>query len=461
MGLDVVAILLALVVLMAIAYRGLPVILFAPLCALLAAALSGRPLLPTYTETFMASAAGYVRAFFPLFLLGAVFGKLMETSGAAATIAGIIARTLGPRQSILAVVLACGVLTYGGVSLFVVAFAVYPFASALFREAGIPKRLIPGAIALGAFTLTMDALPGSPQILNLIPTRYFGTDTYAAPWMGTLGGMVILAGGLLWLERRRAQAASTGEEYGTGHMNEPDAGTATPRPHPVAAVLPLLIVLGGNFVLSRTSWSVAGWYPKELLERDFPSADATMAAPTWALIVSLVLGSAAAIAVGAWRRWGDLPAALSAATMGALLAIFNTASEVGFGNTVKGLPGFRAIQDKVFLVSRHVLVSEATAINVLAGITGSASGGLSIALEVMGRRYLDMAQAQGISPELLHRIAAMAAGGMDTLPHNGAVITLLAVTGLTHRQSYLDILAITVLKTLTVFALAFAASVLR
>ena len=152
--------------------------------------------------------------------------------------------------------------------------------------------------------------------------------------------------------------------------------------------------------------------------------------------MALVLGIAAALVVGARRSWGRLPAALSAATMGALLAIFNTASEVGFGNTVKTLPGFRAIQDRVFLVSRHVLVSEAVAVNVLAGITGSASGGLSIALDVMGQRYLELAQAQGVSPELLHRIAAMASGGMDTLPHNGAVITLLAITGLTHRQSY-------------------------
>ena len=148
---------------------------------LLAVGLSGRPFLPSYTETFMAAAAGYIRSFFPLFLLGAVFGKLMETSGAAGAIAGVIARTLGPRHAILAVVLACAVLTYGGISLFVVAFAVYPFAAVLFREADIPKRLIPGAIALGAFTLTMDALPGSPQIQNLIPTRYFGTDAYAAP----------------------------------------------------------------------------------------------------------------------------------------------------------------------------------------------------------------------------------------------------------------------------------------
>src|SRR4051794_6171010 len=194
---------------MILAYRGLSVILFAPVCALLAVALSGRPLLPNYTETFMGAAAGYVRSFFPLFLLGAGFGKLMETGGGAGAIASWIATKLGPRRAILAVVLACAVLTYGGISLFVVAFAVYPFAATLFRAADIPKRLIPGSIALGAFTLTMDALPGSPQIQNLIPTRYFGTDAYAAPLVGTVGGAAILAGGLLWLEwrTRRGRAA--------------------------------------------------------------------------------------------------------------------------------------------------------------------------------------------------------------------------------------------------------------
>src|SRR4029077_3510017 len=166
-------------------------------------------------------------SFFPLFLLGAVFGKLMETSGAAGSIAAVISRALGPRRSILAVVLACGVLTYGGVSLFVVAFAVYPFASALFREADVPKRLIPGAVALGAFTLTMDALPGSPQIQNLIPTRYFGTDAYAAPWAGTLGGAFVLSSGLLWLERRRARSAAAGDGYGSVHVNKPEPEPAT------------------------------------------------------------------------------------------------------------------------------------------------------------------------------------------------------------------------------------------
>lgn len=468
MALGVVAIVVSLVLLMTIAYRGLPVIVFAPVCALLAVGMSGTPLLPAYTEVFMTAASGYIRSFFPLFLLGAVFGKLMESSGAAGSIAAVIARGLGPRRAILAVVLACGVLTYGGVSLFVVAFAVYPFASALFRAADIPKRLIPGAVALGAFTLTMDALPGTPQIQNLIPTRFFGTDAYAAPVAGTLGGLVVLVGGLAWLERRRARAAAAGEGYGVGHRNEPEVeveagpgeAVAKGRPHPLVALVPLALVLGGNFVLSRTAWSVARWYPEEVLRRDFPSASVATSAPSWALISALMLGIAAALAIGAGRWRGRLSGVLSAATSGALLAIFNTASEVGFGNTVKTLPGFRAIQDAVFLVSRHVLVAEATAVNVLAGITGSASGGLSIALELMGSRYLELARSQGVSPELLHRVASMASGGMDTLPHNGAVITLLAITGLTHRQAYADILAITVLKTVTVFALAFAASLL-
>jgi H+/gluconate symporter-like permease len=302
MGLEVFAIVLGLLLLMAIAYRGLPVIVFAPLCALLAAWLSRRPLLPTYTETFMVSAAVYIRSFFPLFLLGAVFGKLMEISGAAASIAEVISRAMGPRRSITAVVLACGVLTYGGVSLFVVAFAVYPFAAALFREADIPKRLIPGAVALGAFTLTMDALPGTPQIQNLIPTRYFGTDAYAAPWAGTLGGFIVLLGGLLWLERRRTLAAAAGEGYGTGHINEPEVRAGEARPHVALALLPLALVLGGNFVLSRTSWSVTRWYPNDVLTREFPPVNVAVSAPTWALIVALVLGIAAALAVGA-ARW--------------------------------------------------------------------------------------------------------------------------------------------------------------
>ena len=458
MGLGVTAIVLSLGLLMVVAYRGFPVIVFAPLLALLAVALSGLPLLPSFTESFMGHAAGYIKSFFPLFLLGAIFGKLMETSGAAGSIAEATVRALGSRRAIAAVVFSCGILTYGGVSLFVVAFAVYPFAAVIFREAAIPKRLIPGAIALGSFTFTMDALPGSPQIQNLIPTRYFGTDAYAAPFVGLVGGTGILIGGLIWLEFRRARAIAAGEGY--GDHRDPDGGAARPPvgPHVVLSMLPLLLVLVANLVLSRTSWSVAGWYSEETLRHSFPSMDVKAVVSTWSLIVALTLGILATLTIHARRATATLSGSLSVATAGALLAIFNTASEVGFGNVIKTMPGFRSIQDWVFDASRYPLVSEAVAVNVLAGITGSASGGMSIALDVMGQHFLTLAHEQGISPEFLHRIASMASGGMDTLPHNGAVITLLAITGLTHRESYLDIFAITILKTAIVFALAFAIS---
>ncbi|MFC4769442.1 GntP family permease [Effusibacillus consociatus] len=441
------------------AYRGYPVIVFAPIFTLLAVILSGLALLPSYTETFMTNAANYVKSFFPIFLLGAIFGKVMEMSGAAASIAQSIVKALGSRRAILAVVLACAILTYGGVSLFVVAFAVYPFAAAIFREANIPKRLIPGTIALGAFTFTMDALPGSPQIQNIIPTNYFGTDAYAAPVLGTIGGIMVFAGGMLWLERRRKQAEAAGEGYGEGHINEPEINREEKYPNIWISLLPLALVLVFNYLLSRGVWTVTEWYDPELLKKNFNIANVKTVASSWALIIALTVGILTALLINLKQVQTKLAAGLTAAAMGALLAIFNTASEVGFGNVVKTLPGFKMIQGWILGASEHPLVSEALAVNVLAGITGSASGGMSIALEVMGKQYLQIAQAAGISPELLHRIASMASGGMDTLPHNGAVITLLAITGLTHRQSYKDIFAITVVKTLTVFILAFAISI--
>ncbi len=458
MVIEVLAILVSLGLLMFFAYRGYPVIVFAPIFTLLAAVLSGLALLPSYTETFMTNAANYVKSFFPVFLLGAIFGKVMEMNGAAASIAQSIVKALGSNRAILAVVLACSILTYGGVSLFVVAFAVYPFAAAIFREANIPKRLIPGAIALGAFTYTMDALPGSPQIQNIIPTNYFGTDAYAAPLVGIIGAIMVFCGGIFWLERRRKQAAAAGEGYGEGHINEPEINRDQTYMNIWLAVLPLALVLVSNYLFSRGFLTVETWYDPQLLKDSFKIDKVKNVASSWALIIALSIGILAAVLINLNQVKTKLASGLTAAAMGALLAIFNTASEVGFGNVVKTLPGFKLIQDWILGVSSHPLVSEAVAVNVLAGITGSASGGMSIALEVMGKQYLELAQAAGISPELLHRIASMASGGMDTLPHNGAVITLLAITGLTHRQSYKDIFAITVLKTLTVFILAIAAS---
>ena len=162
----------------------------------------------------MVNMGDFIIAFFPLFLLGAIFGRLMDDSGAAASISHFITRWLGPERAVLSVVLCCAVLTYGGVSLFVVAFAVFPVAAALFRQGEIPKRLIPATLALGAFTFTMSALPGTPAIQNAIPMPFFGTTAFAAPGLGVIAGLIMLIFGVAWLERRVKTARVSGEGYG-------------------------------------------------------------------------------------------------------------------------------------------------------------------------------------------------------------------------------------------------------
>jgi H+/gluconate symporter-like permease len=323
----------------------------------------------------------------------------------------------------------------GGVSLFVVAFAVYPLAAALFREADIPRRLIPGCIALGAFTFTMTALPGTPQIQNLIPTKYFGTNMYAAPTIGIIAALLMFGLGIAWLEYRKSKAKAAGEGYGKGKEGEVEGeiGEGGDLPNPILAILPLVVVLGLNLFLTNY---ISGWDPAFLQPYKITLSSVVA---TWSLIIALVVGIILAIIFG-WRQIkNDIAKALNEGTIGSLLAIMNTASEVGYGNVISALPGFRIIANALLGIQGSPLISEALAVNILAGITGSASGGMSIALETMGEQYMEWAARTGISPQLLHRIASLSCGGLDTLPHNGAVITLLAICGLTHRESYVDI----------------------
>jgi H+/gluconate symporter-like permease len=456
---EVLGIILSLALLMLFAYRGFSVILFAPIFALLAASLQGFHVMPAYTELFMAKAVTYVKLFFPVFLLGAVFGKVMEDTGLAKSIAHAIIKGLGKERAILSVVLAAAVLTYGGVSLFVVVFAVYPFAAALYREADIPKRLIPGTIALGAFTFTMDCIPGTPQIQNIIPTSFFGTSIYAAPISGILGGSLIFILGLSWLTYRRKLALAASEGYGDHTLNEPmiDEKMLTNLPAWQLSMLPLLLVLLINFILSSIFvWDTSLLTPFQAMKLPLTASAVQNVVAIWSLIIALVSGIVLAVALGySHLPTNGLQKALNAGAIGSLLAIMNTASEVGYGNVIASLPGFKDIAS--FLLGIKIgaspLPSEAVTVNVLAGITGSASGGMSIALDLMSKDWLAWASTINMSPEILHRVASMASGGMDTMPHNGAVITLLAVCGLTHRQSYIDIFAMTVIKTSMVFVI--------
>jgi H+/gluconate symporter-like permease len=450
--LSVVVSLLALGFLMLAAYRGYSVILFAPVAALGAVLLTmPGAVLPAYSALFMESMATFIRNYFPVFMLGALFGKMIEMSGFAKAIAAGMGRIAGRGRAMLGIVLICALMVYGGVSVFVVAFAVYPFAAELFRSANIPKRLIPATMSLGSFTFAMDALPGSPQIQNIIPTTFFGTTTMAAPLLGPIGGVFIFAVGMSYLEWRRRLASASGEGYGVGHHNEPESVDAHALVSPLLALLPLAVVAVANIVFTLR---IPNWYGATATLALTPAKPLAMDVPRlvgiWAVEAALVLGILT-VAICAWRRM--VPAFVKgthAAISGCLLASVNTASEYGFGAVMAALPGFAAIQAALQAIP-NPLVNEAITVTTLAGVTGSASGGLSLALAAMAEQFKAAALAANIPPDVLHRVAAMAAGGMDTLPHNGAIITLLAITGLTHRQSYGDIFAITCIKTVAVF----------
>ncbi len=439
---EIAGVVLSLFALMFFAYRGINVLVLAPITALLACAFhDDAPLLASYTQVFMPALGRYLLQYFPIFLLGSIFGKLMSDSGAAAVIGQFVARKMGAERGLLAVVLACALLTYGGVSLFVVAFCIYPVAVSLFREGDIPKRLIPGAIALGSFTFTMTALPGTPAIQNAIPMPFFGTTAFAAPGLGLVGALVMFLVGWAWLERRAAQGKSAGEGYGEP-VEETTVSVASDIPAAapgafVKAVTPLIVVVALNLVLSK--WTLPATDTTYLADAKFGGVSLDSVLGIWSLIVAIF----AAILLHLFmyrhqlRSWVQ---SVNTGTMGSLLPIFNTASEVGYGATIASLSSFIVIRDAVLgIAPGYPLISEAISINVLAGITGSASGGMSIALDALAESYLQLAAQVGISGELLHRVASMSSGGFDTLPHNGAVITLLTICGLTHRKSYLDI----------------------
>ncbi len=439
------AIIISLLLLMFFAYRGISVLILAPIMAAVAILLSGDMvyMMPQYTETFMAALGGYILKFFPIFLLGALFGQLMVDSGAATSISNWIMQKLGHKRAILTVVIACGILTYGGVSLFVVAFAIYPIAKSMFQAADIPKRLIPGAIALGSFTFTMTALPGTPSIQNAIPIPYFGTNVFAAPGIGTISGLVMFGLGAMWLQSRANKAQSKGEGYGvdTQESEKLTDGVTSQGHMPILlALLPLLLVIGVNALFTYLVFPSVDF---SSLKDLYPKLDPAKQTGLWSLIIALV---AACLSLVLFRlgKWNNLKETVNKGVLGSMLPIFNTASEVGYGAVVASLAGFVVIRDMVLNVSSNPLISEAVAMNVLAGITGSSSGGMSIALQTLGGDYLAMANAAGISPELLHRIAALAAGCLDTLPHSGAVITLLAICGMTHKQSYGNVAMCTV-----------------
>lgn len=427
--LSLIGLLVALGLLIALTIRGWSLFIATPLCALLLCLSSGIALLPPLAGAgagdlvtlYMGGFSGFISTWFFMFLLGALFGKLMEDSGCAESVASWLTSRLGVKRAALAIVLACAVLTYGGVSLFVVAFSVYPMALSLFRQADLPRRFIPAALSFGSVTFTMTSA-GSPEIQNWIPIQYLGTTPFAA-WQASLIVAVFMAlVGYAWLQWMLKRAVANGERF-VARSDDPVV-VGRSLPHPGLALLPLLAVLAIGFALHESFGTAA-------------------------LIVALLAG---AISCGllAYRHFRDAHQALADGAIGALVAIGNTAAVVGFGAVAKAAPAFTMAVDAVTHLPGGGLASAAIGVTLIAAMTGSASGGQAIALPILAPIFL----AQGVNPEQLHRTVALASGCLDSLPHNGYVVTTIrAICKETHRDAYLGVGALTVIVPLLGLAL--------
>lgn len=461
MILGIIGILLSLTLLITLAYRGVPVLIAAPIASIVALVFSQAPLLPAYTEIFMPAMAGFIGNFFPVFLTGAIFGMLMTVTGYAKSIATSVTSLIGGKAAIAATVVTSALMTYGGISLFVVAFVMYPLARELFRVADIPRRLIPATIALGIFTFTMTALPGTPQVQNIIPGQFFGTGSFAGAAIGIIGSIFVIVFGMAWLEFRTRQLRKKGEHFSSVHNGgeeELQNGNGTKQAtvtlaeptNRVIPFLPLLTVFVVNFACTLYIFPAMDW--SYLSEEQYGGITLANRAALWAVLVGITAAILLILLINV-RHFRELIRAVGEGAKNSMFPVFSTASEVGYGAVVASVAAFAVVRDSIFNMGANAIITSVVTVSITAGLTGSSSGGMTIALNALGDELREMAIADDISLEVMHRLTAMASGGLDTLPHSGAVVTLLIVCGLTHKQSYKDLAVITIVGPVTAVAL--------
>lgn len=419
--LSMVGLIGGLALLIFLTMRGMNLLVAGPLCALFVAVFSGLPLFPqlvgegeaNLVGNYMTGFSGFIASWYLMFLLGAIFGKVMEDSGAADSVSKWIVEKLGMKRAVLAIVIACAVLTYGGVSLFVVAFSVYPMAVSLFRQADLPRRFIPAALAFGSVTFTMTSA-GSPEIQNWIPIEYLGTTPYAGWEVSLIVAVFMMVFGYWWLRRMITKAVAQGEKF-VARENDP-VNEEKSLPNPFTGLIPLLVVLIISFIFHDS------------LQQS-------------SLIIALLGGVIATYLLNR-KYFKSFWNAVSEGTLGALVALGNTAAVVGFGGVAKAVPAFEVAVNAMTSIPGSPLIGGAIAVSVIAGMTGSSSGGQAIALPLLAPHYMDM----GVNPEALHRVVSISSGALDSLPHNGYVVTTVrAICGESHQDAYNPVGALTVI----------------
>lgn len=411
--LGIMGILLAIATLIFIAYKGWGAIPASIAASLIVVVSSQVDIWESFSVSYAEGVKVFAGAYLMIFVLGSLFGQVMGDSGSAKSLSYKIIDVFGAKRAILITVFATAVLTYGGVNVFIVIFTVFPIAKILFEESKLPKKLIFACIGLGAGTFTMTALPASPAIQNLIPTTVLGTTASAAPMLGIIAATLLAGLGYTYLHIQGSKYQTYDVEIGTNTKKEwKDASL----PDWKKALLPMVLVVGLIVALKDA----------------FPPMYTVSIALFAAIVVTYLLN---------WKRIKNPLNTLNVGTANSVHALINTACIVGFGFVVKSVPAFQEFINYALGLKMHPYYGSIIAVNIVAGIVGSSSGGLTIFMQTMGKNYLDM----GVNPELLHRISALASGGLDSLPHSGAVITMLSVMGLTHKEAYKEWSVVTVI----------------
>lgn len=372
---------------------------------------SGMDIWPAFAESFATSFKNFAGTWFLMFTLGAIFGKIMEDSGASVTIANTIVHAVGKKHVILIVLLTTLILSYGGIGVFIIAFTMYPICMALFKEADLPKAMFPGLLLAIPATITMSFAPGVPAVQNMIPTETFHTTIYAAPVIGTVTSVFIFVMDYLFYSWAAKRCAAKGEHFVAGpddHIIDLNDSEAVKNlPSPFTAFLPIIVLVGSIFFFMQI-----------------------VSVSNYAVVLGMVL--AIVLALILFRGRLNMREAMGSGMTSGLNALMVTSMIMGFGGVVQASPAFKSCVDWLLSLNMSPILMAFFSINVICMITGSSSGGLNIFLDTLG----DYMLSTGIQPQILHRLCCAASAGLDAMPHASGVVLANSVAKTEMKNTY-------------------------
>lgn len=393
--------------------NGYSILIVGPIASIIVILTNGLPFFNSLIgtkESYITGLAQFIISFFGVFLLGSLLAKYMDQSGAAHSIASKIISKIGtsnPYSILVSIFLITAILTYGGISLFVVVFVIVPLAKPLFKQLNIAWNLICIPIMLGLGTFTMTMLPGTPSVQNVVPTKYLGTTLTAAPLLGIIGTIVAIVFGLWYMKHALNKSLAKGEtfdDFNTSNLDLENEEKSTPNFY--LSILPIVVLIIINIIGS-------------ILKID----NVILISLAISIILSAILFH---------KHINIHREVINEGAGSSVTPMFLTASAIAFGTVVTLAPGFSSIKSLILNIPGNPLISLSVASALFGIITGSASGSLGIVMQAFGKQYVDM----GIDPDTIHRVAVISSSVFTVMPHTGVVLTLFALTGLNHKNGF-------------------------